>query len=332
MFGALGGLGVLARGLSSAAFALSLLAGCAGQSLDHVLARDLASKGGLSCSGHLGWNDTQVQHVVLWLNGSGIYSSAFVHPSIEDALEVNPVAYMTLDKPGIRAPFQDPAALTVDDGVLEQYTQGHVLECARQALTWSDEQFGTNVRFHFRGHSEGTLISLLLYEKLLSEEPALAARVSSLVLSGVALEPFDKLVERQTNELPPPQRAAFFSAIERCDWPKMRNRMAVSCAYLADAYARPSGRALFESLARRAPAADFFVFHGNNDLLAPASYVRELEAWHATSRQLDITFRFFEGGHVGAPPAVTRELSELLVRLTRPVAAAAQQPLSASAQ
>jgi pimeloyl-ACP methyl ester carboxylesterase len=242
MFGALGGLGVPARGLSSAAFALSLLAGCAGQSLDHVLARDLASKGGLSCSGHLGWNDTQVQHVVLWLNGSGIYSSAFVHPSIEDALEVNPVAYMTLDKPGIRAPFQDPAALTVDDGVLEQYTQGHVLECARQALTWSDEQFGTNVRFHFRGHSEGTLISLLLYEKLLSEEPALAARVSSLVLSGLALEPFDKLVERQTNELPPPQRAAFFSAIERCDWPKMRNRMAVSCAYLADAYARRVAR------------------------------------------------------------------------------------------
>ena len=104
--------------------------------------------------------------------------------------------------------------------------------------------------------------------------------------------------------------------------------MAISCAYLADAYARPSGRAMFESLARRAPAADFFIFHGNEDRLAPASYVHALEAWHVASRQLDMTFHFFDGGHVGGPPEVKRELSDLLVRLTRPFAGAAQQPLS----
>jgi|tagenome__1003787_1003787.scaffolds.fasta_scaffold20290789_2 hypothetical protein len=63
-----------------------------------------------------------------------------------------------------------------------------MLACARQAMTWSQEQFGPGIQFHLRGHSEGTLIALFLYEKLLSEEPALAAKVSSLVLSGLGLE------------------------------------------------------------------------------------------------------------------------------------------------
>ena len=92
-------------------FALGLLAltssGCAGQSLKHVVQRDLLSKDGLTCRGYLGWNSPDVQHVFLWMNGTGLYSSAFVHPSVEGALKVNSVAYLTFDKPGIRAPFQD---------------------------------------------------------------------------------------------------------------------------------------------------------------------------------------------------------------------------------
>ena len=141
--------------------------------------RDLPSKDGLACRGYLGWNSPDVQHVFLWMSGTGVYSSAFVHPSVEAALKVNPVAYLTFDKPGIRAPFQDPAKLSVNDDELEQYTQGHMLECARQAMTWAQEQFGQAIQFHLRGHSEGSLVALFLYEKLLSDEPALAARVSS---------------------------------------------------------------------------------------------------------------------------------------------------------
>ena len=277
--------------------------------------RDLAATEGRSCRGYLAWNQAKVEHVFLWMNGTGLFSSAFVHPSVEQALEANPAAYLTLDKPGIRAPFGDPAKLTVNDEALERYTQGDMLECARQAMTWSDEQFGHAVRFHLRGHSEGTLVSLFLYEQLLSEEPALAARVSSLILSGLGLEPFEALIQRQLNAMPAKQGTAIRAALQRCDWGVLRSQF-VSCGYLEDAYARPSGRAVFESLASRAATARFFVFQGNQDFHTPAQYVRELEAWNEQDGHLDMTFRYYEGAHVGAPSDVQREMSDLLVRLT----------------
>ena len=302
--------------------ALGLLAlassGCAGHSLRKVVQRDLPSKDGLTCRGYLGWNSPDVQHVFLWMSGTGVYSSAFIHPSVEDALNVNPAAYLTFDKPGIRAPFQDPAKLSVNNDELAQYTQGHMLECARQAMTWAQEQFGPAIQFHLRGHSEGTLIALFLYDKLLSDEPMLGARVSSVVLSGLGLEPFDALIERQLSEMPAEQSGVIRAAIQNCDWEALRKRLAISCKYLEDAYARPSGRSVFESLALRAPTVSFFVFQGNNDSQTPVRYVRELEAWNNRLGHLDLTFRYYEGAHVGGPPEVKRELSDLLVRLTAP--------------
>jgi hypothetical protein len=94
--------------------------------------------------------------------------------------------------------------------------------------------------------------------------------------------------------------------------------MAVSCTYLKDAYARPSGRAAFESIALRAPAVGFYLFQGNSDSQTPGRYARELEAWNNQLGHLHLTFRYYEGAHVGGPPEVKRELSDLLVRLTAP--------------
>jgi hypothetical protein len=300
------------------AFVLMLLAhsSYAAQSVKHVVQRDLHYKDGLSCRAYLAWNSADVQHVFLWMNGTGIYSSAFVHPSVTKALKVNPAAYLTFDKPGIQAPFQDPAKLIVNDDELKQYTQGHMLACAREAMTWSQEQFGDSIHFHFRGHSEGALIALFLYGELLSEEPALASRVSSLVLSGVALEPFKALVERQLSEMPAEQGSAIRAAIQRCDWGAMKSALAVSCKYLQDAYSAPSGRSIFESIASYAPTASFFVFQGNNDAQTPVRYIRDLEMWNGQVGHLNMTFQYYEGGHVGAPPEIKRQLSELLVRLT----------------
>jgi len=294
--------------------------------LKHVVERDLRSKDGLSCRGYLGWNSPSVQHVVLQMNGTGLYSSAFVHPGAVAALEQNPAAYLTFDKPGIRAPFQDPGELSVNDDELKRYTQGHMLTCARQAMTWSQQQFGPGVRFHLRGHSEGTLIALFLYEKLLIEEPSLAGQVSSVVLSGLGLEPFDALVERQLSSMPAGPSGAIRAAIRSCDWGTLRNQLATSCEYLRDAYARPSGRAVFESLAARAAAGRFFVFQGEKDFQTPARYVHELEAWNRQSAHLNLTFRFYDGAHVGAPSEVQRELSDLLVSLTAQFAAAPAGP------
>jgi pimeloyl-ACP methyl ester carboxylesterase len=314
--------------------ALSLLAvwggagGCARRPLDQVVQRDLVSRGDLTCRAYLGWNGGDVQHVFVWISGSGVFSSAFVHPSVERALSVNPTAYLTFDKPGIRAPFEDPADLRVADGELQRYTQGHMLECARQAMAWADERFGPTTRFHLRGHSEGTLIALFLLDELLSERPALAARVASVVLSGVGLEPFDELVARQIADLPAERGDALRAAIARCDWPMMKRHFGLSCDYLKDAYARPSGRAAFERIARRGPRIPIFIFQGNNDTNTPARFVRELDAWNSRVGKLDLTVRTYEGAHVGGPAAVKRELSDLLVRLTaaQPRGAASPPP------
>lgn len=305
-------------------FALELAAlvfvctGCPGPSFKHLIQRDLQSKEGPTCHGYLGWNRPDIQHIFLWLNGTGVYSSAFVHPSAEDALSVNPVAYLVFDKPGIRAPFGDPAKLTVNNDELERYTQGHMLECAQQAMRWSEEQFGHEIHFHLRGHSEGTLIALFLYQKLLADEPERAAQVSSLVLSGLGLEPFNELVERQLREMPAKQSNTIRAAIQDCDWRVLKNHLAISCKYLEDAYARPSGRSIFEAIAVRAPAVKFSVFQGNQDFHTPVRFVRELETWNQQRGHLDLTFRYFDGGHVRGPEDVKREMSDLLVRLTTP--------------
>jgi hypothetical protein len=54
-------------------FAVGLLTvtfgGCAGQSLQHVVERDLLSRDGLTCRGYLGWNSPDVRHVFVWMNG-----------------------------------------------------------------------------------------------------------------------------------------------------------------------------------------------------------------------------------------------------------------------
>lgn len=138
------------------------------------------------------------------------------------------------------------------------------------------------------------------------------------LLSGLGLEPFAALVERQLSEMPAERSSAIRAAIQKCDWGVLRNQLAVSCKYLEDAYARPSGRAVFERLAPRAPAARFFVFQGNDDLHTPLRYAQELDAWNEQLGHLDLTFRYYDGAHVGAPPNVQREVSDLLVRLTAP--------------
>lgn len=166
--------------------------------------------------------------------------------------------------------------------------------------------------------ASATLIALFLYEKLLAEEPQLAARVSSVVLSGLGLEPFDELIERQVREMPPRRSGIVRAALRSCDWGVLKKQLAISCEYLEDAYARPSGRSVFESLARRAPAAKFFVFQGNQDAQTPVRFARALDAWNARSGHLDLILRYYDGAHVGGPPEVKRELSDLLLRLSAP--------------
>lgn len=278
----------------------------------HVIQRSLPATGALACPGYLVWNNEPVRNVFLVINGSGALSNAFVHPTFGGALHTRHIAYATYDKPGISAPFGDPTALRRDYATLERYTLGHGIACATHALRWAREQFGPSVRLHIRGHSEGTLVALYAYEAMLDQDVETANAIGTLVLSGLALEPFDAILERQLALIPagPQLRKALAS----CDWPVLRERLGISCAYIADAERRPSGRAMIERLALRAPRARWYVFQGTHDWNTPVEPVRALQAWNASAGHLDMEFHYYDGKHEGTD-AARAELARVLTTI-----------------
>jgi hypothetical protein len=290
---------------------VALLAGC-GPRFDHVAERTLPTSplaASPTCGGYLVWNHEPVRDVFLVVNGSGVLSNAFVHPTFEDVLADHPAAYATFDKPGIHAPFGDPAAVTRDPQQLEPYTLGHGVTCAIESLRWAREQFGPSARLHVRGHSEGSLIALYAYDQLLRDDPALARGIETLVLSGLALEPFGEILARQLATLPDGEELQ--RALEACDWEVLMARLGISCAYVEDASARPSGRTVFERFATHMSVARFYVFHGTNDWNTPVAPVRDLEAWNTREGHLRLQFHYYEGGHTGSDEA-RAEVSRLL--------------------
>lgn len=301
------------RGLRLAFASLCIvLSSACGTHYEHVVERPLPSADHLVCPGYLVWNSEPVRDVFLVVNGSGILSNAFVHPSFEGVLQSHRVAYSTYDKPGIAAPFGDPAKVRRDDSILERYTLGHGVSCSTAALRWAREQFGPSVRLHVRGHSEGTLIALYAYEALLDNDPETAKAIATFVLSGLPVEPFDRILERQLAFVPNGQRLR--RALASCDWAVLERGLGASCSYVADATQRPSGRTMFERLAKRAPSARFYVFQGTHDWNTPVEPVRSLEAWNASQGHLDMTFRYYEGGHQGSDDA-RAEIARLLAAI-----------------
>jgi hypothetical protein len=290
-------------------FGATFSAGCAPR-YQHVVGRQLRSTGGLECTNYLVWNDEPVRDVFLVIGGSGNLSTAFVHPAFEDIMSTDRVAYSTYDKPGIRAPFGDPAAVSRDYAVFERYTLGHGKACAIEALRRTRQQFGTAARLHVTAHSEGTLVALYAYEALRDEEPTLAAQIKTLVLSGLALEPIPDILQRQLAELRGGEhiRAAYAS----CNQSVINDSpfAGTSCAYLEDAAGRPSGRAMFERLASQSATASFHIVHGVGDLNAPVRHVRALEAWNTAEGHLPISFHYVAGSHMGNP-AVRAEVARL---------------------
>lgn len=297
---------VLMLGVSSVA----PLTGCAAnQTFNHVQEANLPTPEGLECRSYLVWQDQPVHDVVLSLNGTGTGTSAVVPDFMDDVLNTRPVAYLTFDKPGVHATFGDRASVTIDDEPFARHTQGTLLECAKSALQLSRSTFGPDVRFHLRGHSEGSLIELYLIDALLSQSPAAIAPIKSVVLTGLPLEPLDEILRRQFADKPKLRHA-----IEACDWPMMRYQFGFSCAYLADARTRLSGFSLFDRLAKAAFPTQIQVFQGVHDFNTPATFTHQLEAWNTSQGHLDLKVRYYEGGH-GGTPEVRQELTQLLLNL-----------------
>jgi hypothetical protein len=288
------------------------LAACGGGLTMRVTSTELATSDGLACRAHVAWIHEPVRDVFLVLNGTGTGSNAFVPETLREVLHTRAAAMVTIDKPGIRAPFGHPASATVDGDALARHTQGTLVECAEQALRLAPARGAAPARWHLRGHSEGATVSLFLMERLLADG-ARAAEVATLVLSGLALEPFDEIVRRQLADKP-----RWRQAVETCDWAVMREAMGVSCAYIADAGRRPSGAARFERLAAAGAKVKIRVVQGELDEHTPARFVRGLEAWNATQGHLDLIVDYHAGGHRGTPEA-RRALTALLLRLASPV-------------
>jgi len=301
----------LAFHLTSTCVAL-VLAACGGTHYQHLAERALAAADDLTCPGYLAWSNEPVQDVFLIINGSGTLSNAFVHPSFQGVLSTHRVAYSTYDKPGISAPFDDPAEVRRDDATIQRYTLGHGIACATEALRWSREQFGPSVRLHVRGHSEGTLVALYTYDSLLASDPATAAGIGTFVLSGLAVEPFSAILEHQLASVPGGDRLR--EALASCNWSVLGKALGISCAYVEDAERRPSGRAMFERLAARAPASRFYVFQGTEDVNTPVEPVRALEAWNGTEGHLQMEFHYYEGGHAGSE-AARAEIAQLVTSI-----------------
>ena len=291
------------------AFALWLGATACAPSFAHFRQVSLAAKDGLACDGYAVWNNEPVTDVVLGLDGTGRGTSAFLPDATQQMLHSTTAAYVTFDKPGVHARFGDRARVHIDDATFARHTQGTLQDCAEQALHLADTSFGSRVRFHLRGHSEGTIIELSLLNKLLTEQPALARRVQTLVFSGLLLEPFAQNVERQLKDKP-----ALWHAVQTCELPVLLRQMGVSCAYLSDAGARPSGFTQFSRLAAAALPLKVRIFQGSDDVNTQASFVHQLEAWNQAEGHLDLTVRYYAGGHAGTPE-VRRELADLLSSL-----------------
>jgi pimeloyl-ACP methyl ester carboxylesterase len=273
----------------------------------HVEA-ELDGGDGLACREYVVEGAAPIHDVVLSMGGTGTGTAAFLPDGERALVDAGGVAVIHFDKPGVRGTFGDPRSAQIDDATFRRHTQGALLACARDAVIRAVDRYGA-VRVLLRGHSEGALIALALYDDLLATRPELAARVRALILTGLPLEPFGELLARQL--APTPDLAA---AIARCDWSVMRG-LGISCAYLADAEARPSGRALFERLAARAAPAEVDVLAGTDDQNTPVRFVRDLEAWNAAQGHLDLHVRYYEGAHTGTP-AARQELAALLARLT----------------
>ncbi|MCA9620128.1 MAG: hypothetical protein KC731_13975 [Myxococcales bacterium] len=290
-------------------------AGCA-PTYAHVETASLASKDGLRCRGHFVWQD-RVDHAFVVMHGTGTRSNAFVPPAFESLIAERPVLFATFDRPGVSAPFGDPDEVTRDPEALEAVTQDHVLACADSAAQWIRERFGAEPALHLRGHSEGALIALRLYERL-GLNPTRAQQIRSLILSGTPLEPFDTIVKRQLEDVVAQQDGgAVRDAVASCDWPTMQTALGVSCRYLDDAARQPTGFDAFRALAALRAPARIFVFHGTADWNAPVAPVRELERW-AAGGPLHLEVRYYEGGHTGPPPEARRALQAVLQRVTEP--------------
>ncbi len=262
--------------------------------------------------------------VVLDLEGTGLYtmSVGVLDPAVEEALvRRRSVAVVAFDKPGLEP---DPESrVRVDMTVYARHTQADLAACAANALSWAAARRETDPDkgIFLRGHSEGALVAVRVYKRLLESGSPAAGRIKALLLSGLPMRRWADILALQNRAFYPKGLAELAEArerdaIDRGDDVFLLMKCELPAAYLRHALLQESLAETLEGLAPLRPPARFLFFQGREDSNVQASAVEAFERSNAErGRQgrpaLDLSVRYYDAGH-SLNEAAVKDLSSFL--------------------
>jgi hypothetical protein len=218
---------------------------------------------------HLPKNLTADGPLILDQMGTGTYQreSMLFNPPAQRFFDSGKACVLTIDKPGIRrkpgapndAGIGDLRWIEINENDLLGHTQDDLLQCLYFAIEWALAQrpIGTDRQLVLIGHSEGAQLHLRLIQRLLQEKSPILGRIQSILLSGVYLDPWDQLFQRQHSS----DDLKIFQRSLRTHDPKLMKRVS-----------KDLGLAYWENVIHRGPLYETVKFIEQSNV-APKIYV-----------------------------------------------------------
>ncbi len=267
-----------------------------------VLTNSVTTAEGMKCQTYLRIPEgSATLPILVTLSGSGIYSAASdqeLPPHVAYLFNQKKVNVLSFDKPGISW-VQNK--VVVNDSEYNRFTMKTLSECLEQALKWAVNNKGLkfNDQIFVNAHSEGAIIAMSLLQKKDRKNDAVLKKIKMVLLSGVPMDPFKKIVSSQ---IPEKDSKKFWDALKRKDDSYIRTWGGVSSRYLADAFASDSLNDILKDLASRDADLNIQVFQGLNDQNVSAGAVLDFEKWNevqakAKKPALNFSARYYEAGH-----------------------------------
>lgn len=233
-------------------------------------------------------------------NGSGLYSmedEGRIPPNVRYLYNRSQIAILSMDKPGMS--FEEDKVIEGED--YNRYTQDDLITCAENTLKWvSSERSVDSQRIFLIGHSEGAMVFSRLVAKFAVSNREMLRSIQMLSLSGVPLEGFKDLINRQIGDAD--LNKSFWTAYEKRDDATLKKMTSLPYSYWENILAQPSLRETFEELAESELDLSIQIFQGLADANTPAKNVMELERWNMTravngSTAMPLSIRYYQAGH-----------------------------------
>ena len=290
-------------------FAGCLLASVPSQASASEYLRVTQSVSGVSnriCVAYIhGLQDSAKLPIVVSLSGTGVYTTGNLvtdNPVAQTLIDQKKAIVLSIDKPGIAFSEAAPNQFTIDDSIYNQYTQRDLIQCVINAIKWaSTTKFATPMSdIYFLGHSEGTQIAIRAYKELLAVDSGTAARVQGLFLSGLVMEPWEKIINSQLSD--PTDNAKFWDAFRLQDDAKLRSFGDLAFAYWEEIFGAESNEITLKLLAKNNPFAFLEVYQGLKDENTHAQPVMDFESWNRQNLNQSLPAwklraRYYQAGH-----------------------------------